>query len=69
MTLGTVEASLGLADAERHLREGAVLARKIGRPYLEVRCLAQVGFAPKIHSLATTRMRCQEAIALAERHG
>jgi LuxR family transcriptional regulator, maltose regulon positive regulatory protein len=69
MNLGTVEASLGLADAERHLREGAVLARKIGRPYLEVRCLAQLGFAPKVRSLATTRTRGQEAIALAERHG
>ena len=69
MTLGTVEASLGLPDAERHLQEGAVLARKIGRPYLEVRCLAHVGFAPKIHSFATTQMRCQEAIALAEQHG
>jgi LuxR family maltose regulon positive regulatory protein len=69
MTMGTVEASLGLADAEHHLREGAVLARKIGRPYLEVRCLAQVGFAQKIQPFATTRMRCQEAIALAEQHG
>jgi LuxR family maltose regulon positive regulatory protein len=69
MTLGTVEASLGLADAERHLREGAVLARKIGRPYLEVRCLVQLGFASKIHPFATTRRRCQEAIALAERYG
>ena len=49
MNLGTVEAwSLGLPDAERHLREGAVLARKIGRPYLEVSCLAQLGFASKI---------------------
>ena len=69
MNLGTVEASLGLADAERHLREGAVLARKIGRPYLEVRCLAQLGFASKTRSLATTQRHCREAIALAERHG
>ncbi|HJY61640.1 MAG TPA: LuxR C-terminal-related transcriptional regulator [Streptosporangiaceae bacterium] len=69
MTLGTAEASLGLADAERHLQEGAVLARQIGRPYLEVRCLAQVGFASRIRPFATTRRRCQEAIALAERHG
>jgi LuxR family maltose regulon positive regulatory protein len=69
MTLGTVEASLGLPGAERHLREGAVLARKIGRPYLEVRCLVQLGIASKIHSFATTRRRCQEAIALAERYG
>ena len=42
MNLGTAEAwSLGLEDAERHLQEGADLARSIGRPYLEVGCLAQ----------------------------
>jgi LuxR family transcriptional regulator, maltose regulon positive regulatory protein len=68
--LGTLEAwSLGLEDAERHLQEGAILARQIGRPYLEVGCLAQLGFASRIRSFATTRQRCHEAIALAERHG
>jgi LuxR family maltose regulon positive regulatory protein len=59
MNLGTVEAwSLGLPDSVRHLREGADLAREIGRPYLEVGCLAQLAFAyvfhgadmPKIHA-------------------
>jgi len=70
MNLGTVEAwSLALEDAERHLQEGAVLAREIGRPYLEVGCLAQLGFASKIGSIATAQRRCREAIALAERHG
>ena len=70
MNLGTVEAwSLALPDAERHLREGAALARQIGRPYLEAGCLAQLAFASKIHSFATTQQRCREAIALAERHG
>jgi LuxR family maltose regulon positive regulatory protein len=70
MNLGTVEAfALALPDAERHLEEGAALARQIGRPYLEVGCLAQLGFASKIHPIATTRRRCQEAIALADRHG
>jgi LuxR family maltose regulon positive regulatory protein len=70
MNLGTVEAwSLGLPDAERHLREGAALARKIGRPYLEVSFLAQLGFASKIRPFATARRRCREAIALAERYG
>jgi LuxR family transcriptional regulator, maltose regulon positive regulatory protein len=70
MNLGTAEAwTLGLPDAERHLREGAVLAREIGRPYLEVGCLAQLGFASKIHPFATTQQRCREAIALAEQHG
>ena len=70
MNLGTVEAwSLALPDAERHLREGAALARQTGRPYLEAGCLAQLAFASKIHSFATTQQRCREAIALAERHG
>jgi LuxR family maltose regulon positive regulatory protein len=70
MNLGTAEAwSLGLEDAERHLQEGADLAREIGRPYLEVSCLAQLGFASKIRPFATARRRCQEAVALAERHG
>jgi LuxR family maltose regulon positive regulatory protein len=71
MNLGTAEAwALGLPDAERHLREGAVLAREIGRPYLEVSCLAQLGFASLgLHSVATIQRRCREAIALAERHG
>ena len=78
MNLGTVEAwSLGLPDAERHLQEGAVLAREIGRPYLEVGCLAQLGFAyifhgaamPEVRSFAMTQRRCREAIALAERYG
>jgi LuxR family maltose regulon positive regulatory protein len=74
MNLGTAEAwTLGrpdAPDAERHLREGADLAREIGRPYLEVGCLAQLGFASLVlHSFATTQRRCREAIALAERYG
>ncbi len=70
MNLGAAEAwSLGLRDAERHLQEGAVLAREIGRPYLEVGCLAQLGFASKIEPFATAELRCREAIALAERYG
>jgi LuxR family maltose regulon positive regulatory protein len=74
MNLGTAEAwTLGLPDApdaERHLREGADLARQIGRPYLEVGCMAQLGFASLfLHSFATTQRRCREAITLAERHG
>ncbi len=70
MNLGTVEAwSLGNQDSQRHLQEGADLARKIGRPYLEVACLAELAFASKIEPFATTRRRCREAIALAERYG
>ncbi|HEY7147189.1 MAG TPA: LuxR C-terminal-related transcriptional regulator, partial [Streptosporangiaceae bacterium] len=69
MNLGIVEAWSGLGDAERHLREGATLAREIGRPYLEVSCLAQVGFASKIQPFAVTQRRCREAIEAADRHG
>jgi LuxR family maltose regulon positive regulatory protein len=70
MNLGTVEAwTLGAAEAELHLRQGAALAREIGRPYLEVGCLAQLGFASKIEPFATTQLRCREAVALAERYG
>jgi LuxR family maltose regulon positive regulatory protein len=70
MNLGAVEAwSMSLPDAERHLREGAVLAREIGRPYLEVACLAHLGFASKVRPFATTRRVCREAITLAERYG
>jgi LuxR family transcriptional regulator, maltose regulon positive regulatory protein len=69
MNLGTAEAwTLGLPDAERHLREGAALARQIGRPYLEVGCLAQLAFASRLRLFATTRQRCHEAIALSERY-
>jgi LuxR family transcriptional regulator, maltose regulon positive regulatory protein len=70
MNLGIVEAwTLANLDSERHLREGAALARMIGRPYLEVSCLAELAFASKIEPPAITRRRCLEAIALAEQHG
>ncbi len=70
LNLGIAAAWSGeLPDAERHLREGADLARKIGRPYLEVACLAQLAFASRIRSFATCRQSCREAIGLAERHG
>ena len=72
MNLGIAEAWTlgGLPDAEGHLREGAVLARQIGRPYLEVACLARLGFASLVlHSFATIQRLCREAIALAERYG
>jgi LuxR family transcriptional regulator, maltose regulon positive regulatory protein len=70
LNLGVTEAwSLRLADSERHLVEGAVLAGRIGRPYLEVACLAHLGFASTSHSFAVARQRCEEAIAVAARHG
>ena len=70
LNLGVTEAwSLRLAQSEAYLREGAALARDIGRPYLEVACLAHLGFAVTRHSLAEARRCCEDAIALAARHG
>ena len=70
LNLGIVETWSGrLTDAERHLFEGAALARAIGRPYLEVACRAHLGFGSKLVSVATARERGREAVALAERYG
>jgi LuxR family transcriptional regulator, maltose regulon positive regulatory protein len=70
MNLGIVEMWSGrLADAERHLSEGATLAKAIGRPYLEVACRAHQCFPSKLVSVAAARDRAGEAVALAERYG
>jgi LuxR family maltose regulon positive regulatory protein len=70
LNLGVVETWSGrLADAERHLSEGAALAQAIGRPYLEVACRAHQGFPSRLVSVATARERGRQAVALAERHG
>jgi LuxR family transcriptional regulator, maltose regulon positive regulatory protein len=70
MNLGIVEMWSGrLADADRHLAEGAELARRIGRPYLEVACRAHRCFASKLISLTTARERGEQAVALAARYG
>jgi LuxR family maltose regulon positive regulatory protein len=70
MNLGIVETwSRRFDDAERHLSEGAALARTIGRPYLEIACRAHQIFPTSLTPLATARERGREAVALAERHG
>jgi LuxR family maltose regulon positive regulatory protein len=70
LNLGIVETWSGrLADAERHLSEGAALAQTIGRPYLEVACRAHQGFPSKLVSVAAARERGRQAVALAERYG
>ncbi len=70
LNLGVTEAwSLRLAESEKYLSEGASLARDINRPYLEVACLAQLGFATIGTSFALARRRCEEATARAAEHG
>jgi LuxR family maltose regulon positive regulatory protein len=61
--------SLRLADSEQDLLEGAALARDIGRPYVEVACLAHLGLASVPRSFDLARRYSEEAIALAARHG
>jgi LuxR family maltose regulon positive regulatory protein len=70
LNLGIVETWSGrLADAQRHLAEGAALAQTIERPYLEVVCRAHQGFPSKLVSVAKAYERGHQAVALAERHG
>jgi LuxR family transcriptional regulator, maltose regulon positive regulatory protein len=70
LNLGIVETWSGqLTDAERHLSQGATLARSIDRPYLEIACRAHRVFPSKLVSVATARERGRQAVALAERHG
>jgi LuxR family maltose regulon positive regulatory protein len=70
LNLGIVETwSGGLAGAERHLLEGAAIARTIGCPYLEVACRAYQVFPSTLVSVATARERGHQTVTLAERHG
>jgi LuxR family maltose regulon positive regulatory protein len=70
MNLGIVETwSRRFDDAERHLSEGAALAKAMGRPYLEVACRAHQIFPTTFVSLAGARERGRQAVALAERYG
>ena len=70
LNLGIVETwSRRFDDAERHLSEGATLAQRIGRPYLEVACRAHQIFPTTVVSLASARERGRQAVALAERYG
>ena len=69
--------SLGIAEgwaarfgqAGPHLEQGVVLARRIGRPYLEFTGLAYQAVAEFSRSLARAAERCRQAIELAERQG
>jgi LuxR family maltose regulon positive regulatory protein len=70
MNLGAIEVwSFRSDDAERHLEQGLELARRIGRPYVEVGCLAYLGLAARRRSFGRERELCLEAIAIAEARG
>jgi LuxR family transcriptional regulator, maltose regulon positive regulatory protein len=71
MNLGIAETwTLRLEDGEAHLQQGLELARKVGRPYVEVGCLVGLGVVANLsHRLDRAEELMHEAIALAERHG
>ena len=69
--------SLGMAElwtarserAERHLEQGVALARRIGRPYLELTGLTHGTSLAVFRSCALGAQSSRQAIELAERHG
>jgi LuxR family maltose regulon positive regulatory protein len=70
LTLGIIEVWAGAGDdAERHLREGADLARRIGRPYVEQGCLGHLAVATARHSITSGRQLALQSLAMLERYG
>ena len=61
--------SLRLHEAETHLERGVALARRIGRPLLEINGLAHWGLVASFRSPARGVQRGMQAIELAQRHG
>jgi tetratricopeptide (TPR) repeat protein len=56
-------------DARRHLEEARALARRIGRPWVEIGCLGQLALAADERSVGLAREYSEKAIATAETHG
>jgi LuxR family maltose regulon positive regulatory protein len=70
MNLGIVEAWSGRsAEAAQHLEQARELARRIGRRYLEVGCLAHWASTVSQRSFVRAQEAAREAISLAEQHG
>ncbi len=63
--------SLRLDDGRGHVEEALSLARRIGRPYLEMACLGQLALAAPVSGLplAVGRRLAEEAVSIAEVHG
>jgi LuxR family transcriptional regulator, maltose regulon positive regulatory protein len=70
ISLGITEYWTGrFEEAERHLDQGVVLARRIGRPYLEFTGLAYAAAIQFFRSASMAAERGRQAAELAERHG
>jgi LuxR family transcriptional regulator, maltose regulon positive regulatory protein len=72
LLLGTAELwSSQVKEAREHLDRGRVLARSLGRPYLEIASLAQLAIASLLDGAPVSVMieLTDEAVALGEVHG
>ncbi|HXP53813.1 MAG TPA: AAA family ATPase, partial [Streptosporangiaceae bacterium] len=70
VNLGIAETWAGqLEDASRHLDQGAALARRTGRPYIEFAGLAYGARVATFRSLTLAERLSRQAIELARRHG
>jgi LuxR family maltose regulon positive regulatory protein len=71
MNLGINESwTLRLAEAEAHCERGLALARRLGRPYLELGCLTTLGTVGNLtRRLDAAEAHLREAIGIAERLG
>ena len=72
MSLGIAELwALEVDDARRHLEEALALARRIGRPYLEIGCLADLAIAAPFSELSAAEALqfSEQAAAVADVHG
>ena len=70
MNLGAAELWSGrLHDAQVHLENGLDLAQRIGRPYIEMGCLAYLGEVDYLRSLPRSNQRWEQAVRLADTHG
>ncbi len=70
ISLGIVESlALPAQAAERHLEQGVALARRIGRPYLEITGLAHWAMVTAFRSFALAVEQSSQAVDLARRHG
>jgi LuxR family maltose regulon positive regulatory protein len=58
-----------LGEAERHLERGVTLARRIGRPFLELNGLANLTTMEASRSFPRAAERGRHAVELARRHG
>jgi LuxR family transcriptional regulator, maltose regulon positive regulatory protein len=68
--LGVAELWTGrLTDAEHHLEHARALAHRIGRPYVEVLCLAHRAVPLLYRSFKLARCESMEAIERAREHG